>query len=250
MAVYARLRPPRPGSGDPPCEVLPAADDRSGSRKKSVPTDLEFTVQRKASAGHVNNLPQRFCFHFDGVRVCAAPLVSHAVQHTSPPRRALFARQVFDQFTRQDTVFKVAARDIVRGALKGFNGTIFAYGQTGSGKTYTITGGAQYKERGFIPRTISTVFSGIKKAPEGTSYKVKLSYIEIYNENIYDLLDRYVPGAGNPSTMDHLTALSPPASMRRYPWKTGRRCTCLTARVAACTCRTSRCTTWERRRRR
>lgn len=84
MAVYARLRPPRPGSGDPPCEVLPAADDRSGSRKKSVPTDLEFTVQRKASAGHVNNLPQRFCFHFDGVRVCAAPLASHAVQHTSP----------------------------------------------------------------------------------------------------------------------------------------------------------------------
>ena len=75
MAVYARLRPPRPGSGDPPCEVLPAADDRSGSRKKSVPTDLEFTVQRKASAGHVNNLPQRFCFHFDGVRVCAAPLL-------------------------------------------------------------------------------------------------------------------------------------------------------------------------------
>ena len=120
--------------------------------------------------------------------------VSRAAQHTSPPRRALFARQVFDQFTRQDTVFKVAARDIVRGALKGFNGTIFAYGQTGSGKTYTITGGAQYKERGFIPRTISTVFSGIKKAPEGTSYKVKLSYIEIYNENIYDLLDRYVPG--------------------------------------------------------
>jgi kinesin family protein 6/9 len=48
--------------------------------------------------------------------------------------------------------------------LQGFNSTIFAYGQTGSGKTFTITGGAErYEDRGIIPRSLSMLFSEMKK---------------------------------------------------------------------------------------
>ena len=70
--------------------------------------------------------------------------------------------------------------------LNGFNSTIFAYGQTGSGKTFTITGGAEkYKDRGIIPRTLEHIF---KKCHDENT-KISVSYIEIYNESGYDLLD-------------------------------------------------------------
>jgi kinesin family protein 6/9 len=73
--------------------------------------------------------------------------------------------------------------------FEGYNATIFAYGQTGSGKTYTITGGAErYADRGIIPRTISYIFNEISKR-NTYQYKVNISYLEIYNDDGYDLLD-------------------------------------------------------------
>jgi len=78
---------------------------------------------------------------------------------------------------------------VVDSALEGYNGTVFAYGQTGSGKTYTMTGGAErYVDRGMIPRTLSYIFSETKKRTD-TFYKISVSYIEIYNDDGYDLLD-------------------------------------------------------------
>ena len=75
------------------------------------------------------------------------------------------------------------------GALEGYNGTVFAYGQTGSGKTFTITGGERYADRGMTPRTFSTMFEEFDRRPD-TTWRCFISYLEIYNEAIYDLLDR------------------------------------------------------------
>ncbi|XP_044234262.2 kinesin-like protein KIF6 isoform X2 [Ursus arctos] len=73
--------------------------------------------------------------------------------------------------------------------LAGYNGTIFAYGQTGSGKTFTITGGAErYSDRGIIPRTLSYIFEQLQK-DGSTIHTTQISYLEIYNECGYDLLD-------------------------------------------------------------
>ncbi|NWH78721.1 KIF6 protein, partial [Piaya cayana] len=73
--------------------------------------------------------------------------------------------------------------------LAGYNGTIFAYGQTGSGKTFTITGGAEhYNDRGVIPRTLSYIFDQLQK-DSSKVYTTHVSYLEIYNECGYDLLD-------------------------------------------------------------
>ncbi|XP_072587706.1 kinesin-like protein KIF6 isoform X4 [Vulpes vulpes] len=73
--------------------------------------------------------------------------------------------------------------------LAGYNGTIFAYGQTGSGKTFTITGGAErYSDRGIIPRTLSYIFEQLQK-DSSTIHTTHISYLEIYNECGYDLLD-------------------------------------------------------------
>ena len=86
-------------------------------------------------------------------------------------------------------MFERVASRVVVGALEGFNGTVFAYGQTGSGKTFTITGGAErYVDRGIIPRAISRIYGEIAKKTDA-SYTVHISYVEIYNDQGYDLLD-------------------------------------------------------------
>jgi kinesin family member 6/9 len=86
-------------------------------------------------------------------------------------------------------VFERVARPVVQGALEGLNGTIFAYGQTGSGKTFTMTGGPErYVDRGIIPRSLSAIFAEVSKRSD-YRYTVHVSYLEIYNEIGYDLLD-------------------------------------------------------------
>ena len=90
---------------------------------------------------------------------------------------------VFDEHTKQSTIFQHTAKPIVDSCLLGYNGTVFAYGQTGSGKTYTLTGGQHYKDRGIIPRTIEYVF----RSPNVK--RVRVCYVEIYQEVCYDLLD-------------------------------------------------------------
>ena len=102
----------------------------------------------------------------------------------------------FDEFlhnSSQEDTYEVSAREIVHSVLEGYNGTIMAYGQTGAGKTYTMSGGSQnYKFRGIIPRAISQIFNEVQSRLE-FSYVVKVSYAEIYNELIYDLLSSTPP---------------------------------------------------------
>ena len=86
-------------------------------------------------------------------------------------------------------------RRAVLGALDGYNGTVFAYGQTGSGKTYTISGGVNaYSDRGLVPRAISALFREAAARAATSSVKVRISYLEIYNEVGYDLLGERTPG--------------------------------------------------------
>ncbi|KFV63957.1 Kinesin-like KIF6, partial [Dryobates pubescens] len=98
-------------------------------------------------------------------------------------------QKIFDQEEKQDVVFDSIAKPVAESVLAGYNGTIFAYGQTGSGKTFTITGGAErYSDRGIIPRTLSYVFNNLQK-DSSKVYTTHVSYLEIYNECGYDLLD-------------------------------------------------------------
>ncbi|XP_046750291.1 kinesin-like protein KIF6 [Diprion similis] len=97
--------------------------------------------------------------------------------------------KIFDHGARQDEVFEDVAKPIIQSVLNGYNATIFAYGQTGSGKTFSITGDSEeYEDRGILPRTIQHLFQTIQKNPENL-YSVEIAYLEIYNENGYDLLD-------------------------------------------------------------
>lgn len=97
----------------------------------------------------------------------------------------------FDQIlhnTSQDKVYQEVATDIVKSVVDGYNGTLMVYGQTGAGKTYTMAGPTHhFDERGLIPRSISGVFQHILSRPD-VEYTVRVSYLEIYNDLMFDLL--------------------------------------------------------------
>lgn len=93
-----------------------------------------------------------------------------------------------DKFAGQEVVFQCLGESLLDNAFLGYNACIFAYGQTGSGKSYTMMGSAE--QPGLIPRLCSSLFSRIvQEAREGETFTVEVSYMEIYNEKVRDLLD-------------------------------------------------------------
>ncbi|XP_065763772.1 kinesin-like protein KIF13B isoform X2 [Muntiacus reevesi] len=95
---------------------------------------------------------------------------------------------VREKYAGQDDVFKCLGENILQNAFDGYNACIFAYGQTGSGKSYTMMGTAD--QPGLIPRLCSGLFERTQKEEnEEQSFKVEVSYMEIYNEKVRDLLD-------------------------------------------------------------
>ncbi|ELU05024.1 hypothetical protein CAPTEDRAFT_218005, partial [Capitella teleta] len=96
----------------------------------------------------------------------------------------------------QEEVFSTVCAPVLTSSLQGYNSTIMCYGQTGAGKTFTMTGATEhYKNRGLIPRAIAQVFKEIDETPD-QSITIRLSYLEIYNETMFDLLSTINPNGG------------------------------------------------------
>jgi len=95
---------------------------------------------------------------------------------------------VFNGFASQKEVFQGTLFPMIQDVLKGYESTVFAYGQTGTGKTHTMEGDLSDPVRyGVIPRTTDAIFNALRKK-KYKSYKVTCSYLEIYNEELSDLL--------------------------------------------------------------
>ena len=105
---------------------------------------------------------------------------------SSPPKLFSFDGVYYmEDNTKQ--IYEEICFPLVESVLEGFNGTIFAYGQTGCGKSYTMMGVDNDENRGVIPRVFYHVFDEIAVS-EATKFLVHASYLEIYNEEIRDLL--------------------------------------------------------------
>uniref|UniRef100_A0A8C7YPA1 Kinesin family member 4 n=1 Tax=Oryzias sinensis TaxID=183150 RepID=A0A8C7YPA1_9TELE len=99
---------------------------------------------------------------------------------------------VFDPTAEQEEVFSSAVSPLLRGLFRGYHATVLAYGQTGSGKTYSMGGtytSAQENDPsvGVIPRVIKKIFEEREKKTD-SEFSLSISYLEIYNEDILDLL--------------------------------------------------------------
>ncbi|KAM4855044.1 kinesin-like protein KIF9 isoform 3-T3 [Urocitellus parryii] len=144
---------------------------RYGDDNKSIDIHLKKDIRK----GVVNNQQTDWSFKLDGVLHDAS----------------------------QDLVYETVAKDVVSQALDGYNGTIMCYGQTGAGKTYTMTGATEnYKHRGILPRALQQVFKMIEERPTH-AITVRVSYLEIYNESLFDLLSTlpYVGPSVTPMTI-------------------------------------------------
>ncbi|CAM9722802.1 unnamed protein product [Chrysoparadoxa australica] len=106
------------------------------------------------------------------------------------PPKSFFFDHVFGNNVAQARVYEVCGAPLVESVLEGYNGTIFAYGQTGAGKTHTMEGYPDPPElRGIIPSSFQHIFDKIGLA-DNAQYLVRASYLEIYNEEIRDLLSK------------------------------------------------------------
>ncbi|XP_032356315.1 kinesin-like protein KIF15 isoform X2 [Etheostoma spectabile] len=132
-------------------------------------------------------------------KLCLTVTSPNTIRLLSKPEPRTFTYDhVADIGTSQDSVFSSVAKNIVESCMNGYNGTIFAYGQTGSGKTFTMLGPSELDNftdelRGVIPRSFEYLFflinREVERSGQSKSFLCKCSFIEIYNEQIYDLLD-------------------------------------------------------------
>lgn len=111
----------------------------------------------------------------------------------------------------QEKVYECLGLDALDNLISGYNACIFAYGQTGSGKSYTImgsgNGGGDSATKGIIPRLCEDLFKRLDeetrtKAEQQLTFKTEVSYMEIYNEKVKDLLD--TKEGGSQSSNHHL----------------------------------------------
>ncbi|CAL9736671.1 kinesin-like protein Kar3p [Monosporozyma servazzii] len=152
IRVFCRIRPPLPKIEDPDTSHIKVDrfDDDNGIQT------MEVIKSNSYGTGNGNSIkPQQFKFD-----------------------------KIFDIGEPNTEVFKEVGQ-LVQSSLDGYNVCIFAYGQTGSGKTFTMLNPGD----GIIPSTISHIFSWIENLKErGWEYKIECQFVEIYNENIVDLL--------------------------------------------------------------
>ncbi|XP_030634913.1 kinesin-like protein KIF19 [Chanos chanos] len=93
----------------------------------------------------------------------------------------------FDSTSTQEEVYLATTKNLIEGVIAGYNATVFAYGPTGAGKTYTMLG--LDSEPGIYIRTLNDLFRAIEAGNEDMHCSVYMSYLEIYNEMIRDLLN-------------------------------------------------------------
>lgn len=122
--------------------------------------DRTISIHRTPSATVIDNKVNDWIFHFDGVHYNV----------------------------NQEEIFEGIGKDVVDRTLDGYNGTIMCYGQTGAGKTHTMTGFTEsYQNRGVIPRTLQYLYQEIN-ARQDYSFSIRIAYLEIYNDQMCDLL--------------------------------------------------------------
>eukprot|EP00871_Galdieria_phlegrea_P004660 jgi/Galph1/5195/GphlegSOOS_G3812.1 len=155
--------------------ISPGGNDKQKTDTLKVYVRVRPLNDREKETSKTNSL----CWQLNGnqiVQCCGGKIV---------PNTAYAFDRIFTPEDNNETVFREAASSVIESVIDGYNGTIFAYGQTSSGKTHTMLGTSD--DKGIIPLSIYQVFQRIQETNE-REFLLRVSYIEIYNENIRDLL--------------------------------------------------------------
>ncbi|OAR02834.1 hypothetical protein LLEC1_05170 [Akanthomyces lecanii] len=113
----------------------------------------------------------------------------------------VYADNVFTTHDNNSRVYDHIAKRLVRRVMEGYHGTVFAYGMTGTGKTFSMQGTAT--QPGVIPLAITDIFSYIRETPS-REFLLRVSYLEIYNEKIHDLLSMPTGGGAGGAQQEEI----------------------------------------------
>ncbi|KAK7275622.1 hypothetical protein RIF29_16742 [Crotalaria pallida] len=160
-----------------PRPTTPSSSSSSTASTSKAKENVAVTVRFRPLSGREIGKGDEVAWYADGDNI---------VRNENNPSIAYGFDKVFGPATTTRHVYDVAAQHVVGGAMKGVNGTVFAYGVTSSGKTHTMHG--EQKSPGIIPLAVKDVFGIIQETP-GREFLLRVSYLEIYNEVINDLLD-------------------------------------------------------------
>ncbi|CAI5795888.1 KIF17 isoform X1 [Podarcis lilfordi] len=118
---------------------------------------------------------------------CGQCFIQNPMASEDPPKQFTFDG-AYSMSHNTEQIYNEIAYPLIEGVTEGYNGTIFAYGQTGSGKSFTMQGILDpSSQKGIIPRAFEHLFESVQCA-ENSKFLVRASYLEIYNEDIRDLL--------------------------------------------------------------
>mmetsp|Transcript_159816 Transcript_159816/g.297948 ORF Transcript_159816/g.297948 Transcript_159816/m.297948 type:complete len:1129 (+) Transcript_159816:37-3423(+) len=171
----------------------PRAQRRSSSLEQQVPYNEQIAFRKQRSDESV-----RVAVRF---RPLWADEESQGVAFTVRPDRRIVESVdltysfeldwAFGAEILQSKVYSEIGHPVVSDVLNGYNGTVLAYGQTGSGKTYCMFGPQieQPGSQGLMPRTARQIFDAIRAAPDDVRFVLRCSLLEIYCEQLRDLLD-------------------------------------------------------------
>ncbi|KAL7989182.1 hypothetical protein Chor_011848 [Crotalus horridus] len=176
---------------DPPELDLETACPINRSEKPDKP-DNSDNVKVVVRCRPFNEREKAMCYKMAvNVDEMRGTITVHKTDSSNEPPKTFTFDTVFGPESKQLDVYNLTARPIIDSVLEGYNGTIFAYGQTGTGKTFTMEGVRAVPElRGIIPNSFAHVFGHIAKAEGDTRFLVRVSYLEIYNEEVRDLLGK------------------------------------------------------------
>ncbi|CAE6532320.1 unnamed protein product [Rhizoctonia solani] len=195
-SVPPRNAPPVPPSNVPPPSVI--RTQAPVTSQEDDTTNIQVIIRCRGRNGREQAENSPIIVEIDGPRSeeitieTALPQSTFGVYTPAPTRTYPFDR-VFGPEADQALVYHDIVAPVLEEVLNGYNCTVFAYGQTGTGKTYTMQGdlsptltGNPSADAGIIPRTLHKLFLHLENST--SDYSVKVSFVELYNEELRDLL--------------------------------------------------------------
>lgn len=161
-----------------------AGTAKTGSKSKESKGNVIVSVRVRPDAGGNDASRSSGEWQLEGRK----GLISHRGKEAGD----YYYDNVFTAHEHNAKVYDAAAKRLVRRVMEGYHGTVFAYGMTGTGKTFSMQGTAT--SPGVIPLAITDIFSFIRETPH-REFLLRVSYLEIYNEKIHDLLSAPAAGA-------------------------------------------------------
>lgn len=177
---------------------------RGGGSRSEANDSVKVVVRVRPLNGKERHEQTKSC-----VRITSSPdgLSSNNIPEGHAPQQLIVGKdraftfdEVFGIDSTQKDVYRNTVEPLVDGFLEGYNATVLAYGQTGTGKTHTMSGtsvdpkgGKSDDLPGIIPRVIRATFEKMQNNQQRKEYSLRVEYIEIYNEELRDLLHPETP---------------------------------------------------------